>query len=34
MPAKANSGRGLDPDALAKAVIKAADGDVIPFKRD
>ena len=24
---------GFDPDALAKVVIKAADGDVVPFKR-
>ena len=24
---------GFDPDALAKAVIAAADGDVVPFRR-
>jgi hypothetical protein len=25
---------GFDPIEMAKAVIKAADGDVVPFKRD
>ena len=25
---------GFDPTEMAKAVIKAADGDVIPFKRE
>jgi hypothetical protein len=25
---------GFDPMAMAKAVIKAADGDVVPLKRD
>jgi hypothetical protein len=24
---------GFDPDQMAMAVIKAADGDVVPFKR-
>ena len=25
---------GFDPTEMAKAVLKAADGDVVPFKRD